>query len=229
MATDKNITMKQFNGTDYDTLYPKTIASQIPDVYSKTETLTADTLSKYGLTFDKLPNDVFQQIKTLIDNVQASADGKARIQTGSYVGTGTYGASHPCSLTFDFVPKIVYIYSIQTAKDTYPSRTNPVEKGFSYLIDISKCPSDFIELNWKEGKIVFTYFWGGTDSPSINDWYVNALGRVKFTEHTLFWYNVIAKWYDYDRSGNPTKFTYLDSSSNQLNISGQTYFWVAIN
>ena len=29
MATTKNITMKQFNGTDYDTLYPKTIASQV--------------------------------------------------------------------------------------------------------------------------------------------------------------------------------------------------------
>lgn len=29
MATNKNITMKQFNGVDYDTLYPKTIASQI--------------------------------------------------------------------------------------------------------------------------------------------------------------------------------------------------------
>ena len=29
MATTKNITMKQFNGTDYDTLYPKTVAAQI--------------------------------------------------------------------------------------------------------------------------------------------------------------------------------------------------------
>lgn len=29
MATTKKITMKQFNGTDYDTLYPKTIATQI--------------------------------------------------------------------------------------------------------------------------------------------------------------------------------------------------------
>ena len=101
--------MKQFNGTDYDTLYPKTIASQIPDVYSKTEVLTTETLSKYGLTADKLPNDVFQQIKTLIDNVQASADGKARIQTGSYVGTGTYGADNLCSLTFDGIPKCVII------------------------------------------------------------------------------------------------------------------------
>ena len=32
MATNKNIIMKQFNGTDYDTLYPKTIASQVDGV-----------------------------------------------------------------------------------------------------------------------------------------------------------------------------------------------------
>lgn len=33
MATEKNITMKQFNGTDYDTLYPKTIASQVDGLF----------------------------------------------------------------------------------------------------------------------------------------------------------------------------------------------------
>lgn len=109
MATEKNITMKQFNGTDYDTLYPKTIASQIPDVYSKTDIITTETLSQLGLSSDKLPNDAFQQIKTLIDNAQASADGKAKIQTGSYVGTGTYGANNPCSLTFDFEPKFMFV------------------------------------------------------------------------------------------------------------------------
>ena len=32
MATTKNITMKQFNGTDYDTLYPKTIYNQVSGV-----------------------------------------------------------------------------------------------------------------------------------------------------------------------------------------------------
>ena len=134
MATNKNITMKQFNGTDYDTLYPKTIASQIPDVYSKTEILTADTLSKYGLTFDKLPNDVFQQIKTLIDNVQASAYAKARIQTGSYVGTGTYGASNPCSLTFDFVPKFLYVKSTNSSSAGFflPHTLTNTFKNFAY-------------------------------------------------------------------------------------------------
>lgn len=29
MSTNKNITMKQYNGIDYDTLYPKTTASQV--------------------------------------------------------------------------------------------------------------------------------------------------------------------------------------------------------
>lgn len=89
MATEKNITMKQFNGTEYDTLYPKAITSQIPDVYSKTDTITAETLSQLGLSADKLPNDAFQQIKTLIDNIQASTDSKAKIQTSSYVDAWT--------------------------------------------------------------------------------------------------------------------------------------------
>ena len=39
----------------------------------------------------------------------ATALGAARIQTGSYTGTGTYGQSNPCSLTFNFVPKFVLI------------------------------------------------------------------------------------------------------------------------
>lgn len=103
MATTKNITMKQFNGTDYDTLYPKTIASQIPDVYSKTDTITANTLSQFGLSANKLPNDAFQRIKALID-------GKTNIQTGSYLGTGTYGEESPSSLTFNFTPKLVFIH-----------------------------------------------------------------------------------------------------------------------
>ena len=33
--------------------------------------------------------------------------GRARIEVGSYVGTGTYGKSNPNSLTFGFAPKIV--------------------------------------------------------------------------------------------------------------------------
>lgn len=36
---------------------------------------------------------------------------KVRVATGSYVGTGTYGESNPNSLTFDFEPKLWWIYA----------------------------------------------------------------------------------------------------------------------
>ena len=39
----------------------------------------------------------------------ATALGSPKIQTGSYTGTGTYGQSKPCRLTFNFVPKLVII------------------------------------------------------------------------------------------------------------------------
>ena len=53
MATTKNITMKQFNGTDYDTLYPKTVAAQIDDVYSKSETYSKNDVYTKSQVYDK--------------------------------------------------------------------------------------------------------------------------------------------------------------------------------
>ena len=192
MATNKNITMKQFNGTDYDTLYPKTIASQIPDVYSKTETLTADTLSKYGLTFDKLPNDVFQQIKTLIDNAQASADGKARIQTGSYVGTGTYGASNPCSLTFDSTPKILWLYGAKNSLGPYSFNKN----AYKPIINLNDIPDVFTKYHglcneydpeYAFGRLINnTYSWYSTyDGSSLSE--VKAGEQFNRKDQVYYW------------------------------------------
>ena len=41
-----------------------------------------------------------------------------RIATGSYVGTGTYGASNPNTLTFEFEPKAVFIFGTKASNDT---------------------------------------------------------------------------------------------------------------
>ncbi|WP_298020986.1 hypothetical protein, partial [uncultured Dysosmobacter sp.] len=58
-----------------------------------------------------------ETLKTAI----AAVSGAAKIQTGSYVGTGTYGESNPCSLTFDFSPKLVIIQNKAKAGTTYNS------------------------------------------------------------------------------------------------------------
>lgn len=58
--------------------------------------ITMDSLTKY------IRNDLADYIGI---NLQS---GLAKIQTGNYVGTGTYGSGHPNSITFDFAPKIAW-------------------------------------------------------------------------------------------------------------------------
>ena len=59
MATTKNITMKQFNGTDYDTLYPKTKVEQVEDAYSQQQILADSTKTMFGLGTDAVPDDMW--------------------------------------------------------------------------------------------------------------------------------------------------------------------------
>ena len=59
MATNKNITIKQFNGTDYDTLYPKTKVEQVEGAYSQQQILADATKGLYDLGTDAVPDDVF--------------------------------------------------------------------------------------------------------------------------------------------------------------------------
>lgn len=47
-----------------------------------------------------------------------NAVGAPKIETGSYTGTGTYGASNPNSLTFDFTPKAVFIFGTKVSNNT---------------------------------------------------------------------------------------------------------------
>ncbi|MBS1384437.1 MAG: hypothetical protein HPZ90_08585, partial [Flavonifractor sp.] len=47
-------------------------------------------------------------LENLINYMQLLG-GVPKIATGSYTGTGTYGADNPCSLTFNFSPKLVIV------------------------------------------------------------------------------------------------------------------------
>jgi len=59
---------------------------------------------------DRLMMDDFNSDNQKIDAaLKAVADGGTKIVTGTYTGTGEYGAAHPNTLTFDFVPKILWI------------------------------------------------------------------------------------------------------------------------
>lgn len=58
----------------------------------------------------------YEYLGSPFENAQIAA----KIDKGSYVGTGTYGASNPNSLTFDFIPKYIAIYYIGPDYDASP-------------------------------------------------------------------------------------------------------------
>lgn len=76
---------------------------------NKDSLLKDATAALLGGDSSMLPDEALVILKTLVDNAQTSADEKAKIQTGSYIGTGTYGSKNPNTLTFDFEPKLLIV------------------------------------------------------------------------------------------------------------------------
>lgn len=66
-------------------------------------------------TFNNMISQINSGVNGEISDVLAQLGTRAKIQTGSYVGTGTYGADNPCSLTFDFEPKLLIVGAVKGA------------------------------------------------------------------------------------------------------------------
>lgn len=67
------------------------------------------TAAMFGLPNTAVPDDALQAIWALIDSTNDLAQSRAQITTGSYIGTDTYGAGNPNSLTFARAPKAIVI------------------------------------------------------------------------------------------------------------------------
>lgn len=84
---------------------------------NKASLLRDNTAALYGQSADAVPDDILAILSKavlFVDGYLKDIGGNKvgpRIETGSYVGTGTYGPSNPCSLTFDFTPKIVLMHT----------------------------------------------------------------------------------------------------------------------
>lgn len=77
---------------------------------NKSNLLTDATAALYGKTSTATPNTIFAAIRPLITAAQTSADGKAKIEVGTYTGTGTYGEGNKNELTFSILPKFGIIF-----------------------------------------------------------------------------------------------------------------------
>ena len=204
MATTKNITMKQFNGTDYDTLYPKTVAAQIVGAVPIASGGTNGTTASSGVNnlvaglsqITPASNDLFpfrdisgntggsvtlsNLAVALGDNgvitpsnlaAQASALGFAKIQSGSYVGTGGVGSNNPCSLTFDSPPKYIILTS-----DYIDNSSERLVVPFEYNTD----SANFIDCSILSS--VYLKYWGFS-------YFHYDQSYCKKENNSVYWYN----------------------------------------
>ena len=103
------------------------IIGQQFDGYTQNQTLTQAVAALYGLGTDAVPNDVFNILSQsalykntptiglytptdqLIMSIPSMGFSPARIVTGSYVGTGTYGSGNPNTITVGTTPKLLAV------------------------------------------------------------------------------------------------------------------------
>lgn len=134
--------------------------------------------------------------------------GAVQIATGSYVGTGTYGADHPCSLTFDFLPKLIFVFAYYENPDPGGSsaRYIPLGNGIeNHDEDACLCVLDTSKIG--------TDYTAGFGLGYIHS--ANSLWAKKSPDgKTVSWYNT------YNSRLGPEMY--------QFNTSGWEFFFAAI-
>ena len=105
-----------------------------------------------------------------------SVRGYAKIQTGSYVGTGTYGADNPCSLTFEFpIQLFVLVYQ------EYQNSCRTLIDGFS-----SKTQNAFVFTKFLSSSFSSTHSFL---SRSANEYDFDCNMKINYDKTNFQWYN----------------------------------------
>ena len=192
----------------YETIYPKVDLSNITGTLPVANGGTGTT-----------------SLNSLMTNM-----GAARIQTGSYVGTGTYGASNPCSLTFNFTPTF---FQVAMINDDYPenfltiSQGNKYSSNIVYLLDLTRVPNEYNQYSTDVNSVVKGIGFPFSENITV---YTNGvrgsctyyLSRVKFINNILSWFAISGY-----SENKPYVEYWTDSSNYQLNETKRKYFYIA--
>lgn len=173
MAKKVEMTYLNSSGT-YETIYPKVDLSNITGTLPVANGGTGTT-----------------SLNSLMTNM-----GAARIQTGSYVGTGTYGASNPCSLTFNFKPIFFLMqYTSDQVKNSSGSMDYRFQPQYSHETDNNYCYFNTINLL------------------NVGNQYVNIPFGCLYTESSGTYPNFTYKMYkSYARVVSNTFYWYVDQT-----------------
>ena len=79
------------------------MASKQTEHYGLSQWEATDTVVRADFNADN------ETIDAALNALSAAVAAGVKIQSGTYAGSGGYGSGKPCKLTFDFVPKLVFI------------------------------------------------------------------------------------------------------------------------
>lgn len=83
---------------------------QQPDFLNKASLLKDATAVSLGGDSTMVPDEAFAALKAMLDAANTNANTKAKIEIGSYAGTGNYGSTNKNTIAFNRQPKLWGIY-----------------------------------------------------------------------------------------------------------------------
>lgn len=136
--------------------------------------------------------------QTVLHTGNITESGVAKIEAGSYVGSGFNGEEYPTEITFSFVPKVVWVW--RSAGGHGSPGMGSLNKG--YMIMCSTLTNQYK---------------GAEYLPGVNNTWYNKLDGT-----TLSFYYGKKTWDEEE------EVYYYPDSSEQLNYGGYTYSYIAI-
>nr|DAG64328.1 MAG TPA: hypothetical protein [Caudoviricetes sp.] len=115
----------------------------------------------------------------------------SKIMTGTYSGTGKYGESNPNSLTFEFEPKMVFMFegAFPLTRNVSSQTTHPVY-GTTIGMTTTYSKSLFNIYSMRSGDDYYLYAKKSSDGKTLS-WYHGASARAQMNEVGVV-YNYVA-------------------------------------
>ena len=169
MASEKNITMRQYNGVDYDTLYPKTKVEQVEGAYTQQQILSDATKGWYGLGSDAVPDDLFVSLTNYFPQILVTTGPNTEV-TASLNGKTVSATSDSSGLAILKIPGFGTWTVSATVNGVFISIDYEIKTIAQYELvlapNLETASWDFIDSISKNGKAASV--WSVGDKKTVN-------------------------------------------------------------
>ena len=161
--------------------YPA-LANAISNKLLPNNLLSAETAALYGKGAEATPNEVFAEIKSLIDGNTEKLGEKAEIHLFSYAGTGTYGEDAPSSLTAEKPIQFAQLISEGTSMFGFGDKL----QTFMLASVLTETPQQGPGFTYSKGDFGSGYGYRSADGKTLYWYDTNARNQFNEADNTYY-------------------------------------------